>query len=263
MKPTTGAYSALGAAAAAIVLGYIWAHSRAAWHATDASATWVTPQGVTLQPLGRAQGYDLGKSTASAIARDQIAYADQRGRTLYTWDKDPAGKSTCVDVCAASFQPFLALSTSTAVGDWTLLGRSRGARQWALKGKALYTYVKDVDPGAVRGDSPANSGALRKNGLGVMVGGGNRGEFHGDKPAADPFPGDWKPALLYPFTAVKLPAGVAVKELPDAAAFVFVDHGGYTLYEFAGRRVRSGKMRADLLQELASVRRPAIGGTDR
>jgi predicted lipoprotein with Yx(FWY)xxD motif len=227
-------YSALAAAAAPIVLAYIWVHSRAISQEPAASVAWVTPQGVTLQPLGRAQGYDLGKTTASAIARDQIAYADQRGRTLYTWDHDPAGKSTCVDVCAASFQPFLALSTSSALGDWTLLGRRDGTRQWALNGKALYTYVKEVDPGSVRGDSPANSGALRKNGLGVMVGGGFRGEFHGDKSATDSFPGDWKPALLYPFAALKLPAGVAVKELPDAAAFVFVDHGGYTLYEFVG-----------------------------
>ena len=227
-------YSALGAAAAAVALGYVGLHGREIPQATDASAAWVTPPGVTLQPLGRAQGYDLGKSTASAIARDQIAYADQRGRTLYTWDKDPAGQSRCVDTCAASFQPFLALSNSTAVGDWTLLGRRDGARQWALNGKALYTYVKDVDPGSVRGDSPANTGAARKNGLGLMVGGGNRGEFHGDKPAADSFPGDWKPALLYPFAAVNLPAGIAVKEIPDAAAFALVDHGGYTLYEFVG-----------------------------
>jgi predicted lipoprotein with Yx(FWY)xxD motif len=241
MKAAMRIYSALGAAATAGVLGYVWIHGRATSHAADASAAWMTPQGVTLQPLGKAQGYDLGKSTASAIARDQITYADQRGRTLYTWDRDPAGKSSCVDACAASFRPFLALRTSTAAGDWTLLGRSDGSRQWALKGKALYTYVKDVDPGSVRGNSPANAGALRKNGLGVMVGGGYRGEFHSDKSATDSFPGDWEPALLYPFAAVKLPAGVAVKEIPDAAAFAFVDHGGYTLYEFGGDKSEAEK----------------------
>ena len=234
MKPATRVYSALGAAAAAIGLGYIWEHTQPISHSVDAAAASVTPEGVTLQPLGKAQGYDLGKSTASAIARDQIAYADRRGRTLYAWDKDPTAKATCVDACAASFQPFLATSNSKALGDWSLLDRSDGTKQWALKGKALYTYVKDVDPGSVRGASPANSGALRKNALGIMVGGGYRGEIHGEKPAADPFPDDWKPALLYPIAGMKLPAGVAVKEIPDAAAFVFVDHGGYTLYEFIG-----------------------------
>ena len=194
----------------------------------------MTPEGVTLQPLGKAQGYDLGKSTASAIARDQIAYADARGMTLYTWEKEPAGKSTCVDTCADSFKPFLAARSSKTLGEWSLLDRGDGTKQWALKGKALYTYVKDVDPGSQRGESPANAGALRKNGLGVMVGGGYRGEFHGNTSTTNSFPSDWKPALLYPLSGVKLPAGVAVKEMPDAAAFVFVDHGGYTLYEFVG-----------------------------
>jgi predicted lipoprotein with Yx(FWY)xxD motif len=229
-------HSVLGAVAAALGLGYLLEHAHAVWWETQAAAKLVTPEGVTLQPLGRAQGYDLGKSTASAIARDEIAYADTKGLTLYTWDKDPVGKSSCVDECASSFRPFLAVSNSKGLGDWSLLERNDGAKQWALKGKALYTYVKDVDPGSVRGDSPANSGAMRKNGLGLMVGGGYRGEFHGNQPTTNSFPSDWKPALLYPLTGVALPPGIAVKEIPDAAAFVFVGHGGYTLYEFIGRQ---------------------------
>ncbi|HEY2464478.1 MAG TPA: hypothetical protein VGI32_10495 [Steroidobacteraceae bacterium] len=229
-------YSALSAIGIAVSVGYLLEHARAVSHAADVAGMLVTPQGVTLQPLGKAQGYDLGKSTASAIARDEIAYADTRGLTLYTSDKDPLGKPSCVDDCAKSFRPFLAASNSQVLGDWSLLDRSDGTKQWALKGKALYTYVKDVDPGSVRGVSPANSGALRKNRLGVMVGGGYRGEFHDNQSTTDSFPSEWKPALLYPLTGVALPAAVAVKEMPDAAAFVFVGHGGYTLYEFVGGR---------------------------
>jgi predicted lipoprotein with Yx(FWY)xxD motif len=225
---------ALGTAIAVVGLALSLERILAVSHAADAEGSLVTPEGVTLQPLGKAQGYDLGKSTASAIARDQIAYADRKGMTLYTWDKEPLGKAACLDICAESFKPFLAQDHSTSLGEWSLIDRGDGSRQWAYKGKALYTYVKDVDPGSLRGESPANSGALRKNGLGVMVGGGYRGEFHGTSAATDSFPGDWKPALLYPVSGVELPAGVAVKELPDAAAFVFVNHGGYTLYEFAG-----------------------------
>jgi predicted lipoprotein with Yx(FWY)xxD motif len=226
--------SALGAVIAVVGLGFALEHVRAVSHAADADGALVTPEGVTLQPLGRAQGYDLGKSTASAIARDQIAYADRKGMTLYTWDKEPAEKATCADTCADFFKPFLAADNSKKVGEWSLLERADGRKQWAYRGKALYTYVKDVDPGSLRGESPANSGALRKNGLGVMVGGGYRGEFHGAAATSDAFPSDWKPALLYPLSGVELPASVAVKELPDAAAFVFVNHGGYTLYEFVG-----------------------------
>src|SRR6202012_4147907 len=239
VKPAEAIFWAFSAAAAAAAVGYAFERARALSHAARATEALVTPQGVTLQPLGKAQGYDLGKSTASAIARDEIAYADKHGLTLYTWDKDPAGKSSCVDACAESFKPFLATGDAKTLGEWSLLDRGDGTKQWTLKGKALYTYVKDVDPGSLRGESPANSGALRENGLGVMVGGGYRGEFHGNKSANNTFPSDWKPALLYPLSDVKLPAGVAVKEMPDAAAFVFVDHGGYTLYEFAGEQTEA------------------------
>ena len=234
MNPAARVYLALGAVAVAIGLGYIAVHHRPALsHATDAAES-MSPPGVTLQPLGKAQGYDLGKGTASTIVRDQITYADTHGLTLYTWSKDPAGKATCVNACAQSFQPFLAASNSQAWGDWSLIDRSDGAKQWAWKGKALYTYVKDVDPGSVRGIDPANSGALRANRLGVMVGGGYRGQFHDKGSSPAPFPSDWNPALAYPIDGLKLPAEVAVKEMPDAAAFVFVDQNGYTLYELVG-----------------------------
>lgn len=232
MNPAARVYLVLGAVAVALGLGYIAAHHRRwASHAADAAGVIMTPPGVTLQPLGKAQGYDLGKETAATIVRDQIAYADRRGLTLYTWNRDPAGESTCVDICAESFRPFLAASHSQVFGDWSLIDRSDGSKQWALRGKALYTYVKDVDPGSVRGVDPANFGALRKNRLGVMVGGGYRGEFHGKVSNPGSFPSDWKPALAYPIAGLKLPAEVAVKEIPDAAAFVFVDQTGYTLYE--------------------------------
>ncbi len=84
---------------------------------SDAQAASVmTPLGVTMQPLGKAQGYDLGKSTASAIARDQIAYTDTRGMTLYTWDKDPAGKATCGGECAKTFVRFQGQGRCDGVG---------------------------------------------------------------------------------------------------------------------------------------------------
>ena len=233
MKTKTVFCVGAGVAAVAAVAGYSFlsgamAGARVASSTPDAPVT--TPLGVTMQPLGKAQGYDLGKSTASAIARDQIAYTDTRGMTLYTWDKDPPGKATCVEECAKTFIAFKAATGATAAGDWSLIDIGSGQKQWALQGKPLYTYVKDVDPGSVHGESPANLGALRRNGLGVMVGGGYRGGTKGDKAKADAMPEGWKPALAYPVAGLKLPAGLAAKELPDAAAFVLVDRRNHTLY---------------------------------
>lgn len=220
------AITAIGAAA-----GYsLFARASADARVTQQQAPVMTPPGVTMQPLGKAQGYDLGKSTASAIARDRIAYTDTRGMTLYTWDKDPDGKATCAGECSKTFIPFKAVPGATASGDWSLIDIEAGQQQWALQGKALYTYVKDVDPGSLGGESPANFGALRRNGAGVMVGGGYRGGVKGDKAKADPMPEGWRPALAYPIADLKLPAGLAVKELPDAAAFVLVDGRNHTIY---------------------------------
>jgi predicted lipoprotein with Yx(FWY)xxD motif len=240
MKTVTMVCIGMSVAAAAAAGGYSFL-SRASAGANvsqTASAPVMTPLGVTMQPLGKAQGYDLGKSTASAIARDQIAYTDTRGMTLYTWDKDPPGKVTCIDECAKIFIAFKAHPGATASGDWSLIDLGDGQKQWAFKGKALYTYIKDVDPGSVAGESPANLGALRRNGAGVMVGGGYRGGLKGDKAKADPMPEGWKPALAYPFADLKLPAGLGVKELPDAAAFVLVDRRSHTVYAADANRAR-------------------------
>ena len=240
MKTVTTLCIGAGVAAVAIAAGYSLlsgasARSRAP---TTTAVAFTTPIGVTMQPLGKAQGYDLGKSTASAIARDQIAYTDTRGMTLYTWEK---GKPSCVDECAKTFVPFKAAAGATTFGDWSLIDLANGQKQWALNGKPLYTYVRDVDPGSVGGDSPANLGAARRNGLGVMVGGGYRGDLKGDKTKADPMPEGWKPALAYPMQGFKLPAGLAVKELPDAAAFVLVDRRNHTIYSAAAEGAQLSK----------------------
>jgi predicted lipoprotein with Yx(FWY)xxD motif len=232
MKLRTVVYGVAGAVLVAAISGYsIWRGNSSEPRGFE-SAPLVTPEGVTLQPLGKAQGYDLGKSTASAIARDQIAYTDLRGLTLYTWDRDPAGNSMCVGDCAAMFQPFLAEAHAQVLAGWSVITRADGRTQWALDGKPLYTYVKDVDPGSLAGDSPANFGAPRRNGLGVMVGGGYRGELKNEKDQSNPLPQGWKPALLYPIDHMKLPPGITVKEVPDAVAFVLVDHRAHTLYTF-------------------------------
>jgi len=43
-----------------------------------------------------------------------------------------------------------------ASGDWTVVARDDGSKQWAYKGKPLYTWVKDAKPGDVTGDGVNN-----------------------------------------------------------------------------------------------------------
>ena len=81
---------------------------------------------------------------------------DSKGMTLYTFDKDPAGKSVCNGKCAENWPPLMATSQAQASGDFSLITRDDGKKQWAYKGKPLYLWVKDKKPGDTTGDKVNN-----------------------------------------------------------------------------------------------------------
>ena len=75
-------------------------------------------------------------------------------RTLYTLDADPAdgGRSTCNGGCAANWPPLKATPDARGGGDWTVLARDDGSRQWVYKGRPVYYWAKDTKPGDRSGD---------------------------------------------------------------------------------------------------------------
>ena len=77
------------------------------------------------------------------------------GMTLYTFDKDAAGsgKSVCNGPCATLWPPAMAAADAKPEGDYTVVTRDDGSRQWAYKGKPLYTYQKDQKAGEAAGDN--------------------------------------------------------------------------------------------------------------
>ncbi|ATB65564.1 COG4315 family predicted lipoprotein [Pseudomonas mosselii] len=77
---------------------------------------------------------------------------DKKGMTLYTFDKDTAGKSVCNGDCATNWPPLKAETEAKAEGDWTVVTRDDGSSQWAYKGKPLYTFIKDKKAGETTGD---------------------------------------------------------------------------------------------------------------
>ena len=76
------------------------------------------------------------------------------GMTLYTFDKDAtgSGKSTCNGPCAVNWPPLMAADSDKASGDYSIITRDDGAKQWAVKGKPVYYWVKDTKPGDKTGD---------------------------------------------------------------------------------------------------------------
>jgi predicted lipoprotein with Yx(FWY)xxD motif len=82
---------------------------------------------------------------------------DPKGMTLYTFDRDNAlGKSNCNGKCAANWPPFAAPADTTGTGEWTVIVRNDGSKQWAYKGKPLYRWMDDKKPGDVDGDGRFN-----------------------------------------------------------------------------------------------------------
>jgi len=78
------------------------------------------------------------------------------GATLYTFDGDQNGESSCYDDCAKHWPPLIALSTAKAHWRMSLTRRTDGQQQWVYDGKPLYTYVNDTMPGDVNGDNVGN-----------------------------------------------------------------------------------------------------------
>ncbi len=74
------------------------------------------------------------------------------GMTLYTFDKDAGDKSACNGPCATNWPPLMATGDGKASGAWTIIVREDGGKQWAYKGKPLYTWSKDAKPGDKTGD---------------------------------------------------------------------------------------------------------------
>lgn len=99
----------------------------------------------------------LGGCAAMASAPAKVAdgvLVGPNGMTLYTFDKDVAGsgKSVCNGPCATNWPPFMATATDQASGDYTVITRDDGAKQWAVKGKPVYFWAKDAKPGDKTGD---------------------------------------------------------------------------------------------------------------
>jgi len=97
----------------------------------------------------------LAASLAHAAPPAQVAdgaLVGANGMSLYTFDKDAGGKSACNGPCAANWPPLMAAADAKAEGEWTVITRDDGSKQWAYKGKPLYAWVKDQKAGDRTGD---------------------------------------------------------------------------------------------------------------
>ena len=106
-------------------------------------------------PLALAQTAEPAK--VSDTSKGKVLVDAAHGMTLYTWDRDTApGKSGCNGQCATNWPPLMASDDAKASGNWTIVVRDDGKKQWAYKGKPLYFWKDDKTAGDVDGDNRNN-----------------------------------------------------------------------------------------------------------
>jgi predicted lipoprotein with Yx(FWY)xxD motif len=92
--------------------------------------------------------------SATAHAEPKVL-TDKAGMTVYTFDKDGAGKSVCYGDCAAAWPPVAADSMPTG-SEVSAMSRDDGTRQAVYRGKPLYLFAGDKQAGDVNGDNVQN-----------------------------------------------------------------------------------------------------------
>lgn len=107
-------------------------------------------------------GKALTLSTAHGSAGVYLTGAS--GRSVYLWEADHGGKSSCSGTCAQYWPPVTAGSVPHAGGgvraaDLSLVSRPGGGKQVVYDGHPLYYYVGDTQSGSTAGEGNDGFGA--------------------------------------------------------------------------------------------------------
>ena len=94
------------------------------------------PPGLAVQEVGDANGQVLVNAAA---------------QTVYLFSGDAANDGQSCTGCANLWAPVPAPELARPLGDFTIVLRADGHRQWAYKGRPLYTYRDDLEPGYANG----------------------------------------------------------------------------------------------------------------
>ncbi|HCX14570.1 MAG TPA: hypothetical protein DGZ24_04565 [Rhodospirillaceae bacterium] len=108
----------------------------------------LAPSGITIRSSTRARGDVL---------------VNHIGMTIY-YLADKEGEA-CSRTCLESWTPLVAGELAGSFGDWTVVSRLDGIRQWAFQGQPLYTFTGDTEIGDAEGlhfDSRWRTAAIRE-----------------------------------------------------------------------------------------------------
>ena len=114
------------------------------WTATDAPASEETAEQL------RARLAQMPTDAPAQMLEGVLT--GRNGHTLYVFDADKRGASTCNGICIKLWPPYLADADDTPRNGFTLVERLDGGHQWVYNNRPLYFWVHDKKPGDVTGD---------------------------------------------------------------------------------------------------------------
>jgi predicted lipoprotein with Yx(FWY)xxD motif len=116
-------------------------------NSTDQTTSSIQP------PTTDAPAKPSGALSASSFGADQILVAPNGG-TLYVFEPDAQGDSTCYDQCEATWPPLVGTVEAGAGINASLIGetqRTDGAMQMTYNGWPLYSFANDAAVGDTNG----------------------------------------------------------------------------------------------------------------
>ena len=118
-----------------------------------ASITLVAAIGLTACSTAPASKPSMAQASPATVMNGKLVGPNQM--TLYVFDRDMAGsgKSVCNGGCATNWPPLMAPAGAAPIGNWSVITRDDGSKQWAYQGKPLYTYASDKKVGDQLGDN--------------------------------------------------------------------------------------------------------------
>ena len=126
----------------------------------------LTPAMLTAVPAMSSPTTSPAHTAKLALSRSKLGsiLVDSQGRTLYLFEKDRRGKSSCDGACAAYWPPLLTHGKPAASGGvkQSLLGITRrpgGVTQVTYGGHPLYRFTGDAKPGQTSGQNSHAFGA--------------------------------------------------------------------------------------------------------
>ena len=75
----------------------------------------------------------------------------EKNFSVYAYDEDTPDISMCDSECARIWVPAIAPALAGAQGEWSIIERSPGVRQWAFRQTPLYTYALDPQSWSLEG----------------------------------------------------------------------------------------------------------------